>query len=122
MVECIKYYLENGLIEFPLENYEINKLIDTAGEEFIDYMNETVLEQLRFTKEFEEKKLFDTFIEKNKSRDKTNIKTFNKNVKAWATIKALEINLHKGGQRDRRNGISYVTFTPKINEHEETEF
>lgn len=122
MVECIKYYLENGLIEFPLENYEINKLIDTAGEEFIDYMNETVLEQLRFKQEFEEKLLFDAFIEKNKSRDKTNIKTFNKNVKAWAQIKALDINLHKGGQRDRRNGISYVTFTPQITEHEETEF
>lgn len=40
MIHCTKLYLEKGLIPFPLENYGINKLIDVAGEEFVDWMDE----------------------------------------------------------------------------------
>jgi len=114
MIDCIKFYLKNGLIDFPLENYEINKLIDTAGEEFIDYMNEEVLDQLKLKQEFDNKVLFDNYISKNKHREKTQIKTFNKNVKTWATINNLDINAHKNGERDKRGSNTYFTFTNKI--------
>lgn len=115
MVDCIKYYLEHGLIEFPVENYEINKLIDAAGEEFIDFLNETVLEQLGHNREFQNKLLHKAFIEQNKHKEKLNIKTFNKWMHSWANVKHLDINIHKPGPeyRDRRNGIDYVTFTAK---------
>lgn len=112
MVECLQLHLLEGLIEFPVENYEVNKLIDMAGEEFMDYMEETIMEQLPYKCEFETKLLHETYIGKHKSREKTMIKTFNKYVKTWADIKKLSINAHKGGGRDRRNGTDYITFTP----------
>lgn len=114
MIDCVKYYLENGLIDFPLENYEINKLIDTAGEEFVDYMNEVVLDQLEHKKEFDLHAMYEAFISQNKNREKTQIKTFNKNVKAWADINGLAINAHLNGARDKRNNITYLTFSHKL--------
>jgi hypothetical protein len=111
MIDCIKHYLQHSLIPFPVANYEINKLIDNAGEEFIDYMDEVVMQQLKYVNEFDCQKLFDAYIATNKHRDKTQIKTFNKNVKTWADINGLEINAHKGGERDKRNNITYFTFT-----------
>lgn len=117
MIECLQTYFEFGLIPFPLEHYEENKLIDAAGQEFIDYMNETVLEQMAIDGEIyrdaerESKQLYLQYCENNPHRAKTHIKTFNKNVKAWADLNKLAINAHKGGDRDRRNGIDYITFS-----------
>jgi len=37
---CCQLYLSKGLIDFPLENYHTNKLVDAAGEEFVDWMDE----------------------------------------------------------------------------------
>ena len=103
------------MIDFPLENYEINKLIDTAGEEFIDYMNEDVLEKMKTgVNKFDNKVLFDNYISQNKHREKTQIKTFNKNVKSWAAINNLDINAHKNGERDKSGSNTYFTFTEKI--------
>lgn len=113
MIDCIKHYLTKGLITFPLENYEINKLIDTAGEEFIDYMNEIVLDGLKEKREFDNKILYDSYIASNRHRDKTQIKTFNKYIKSWAAINNLEVNAHLNGERDKRNNVTWLTFTTK---------
>jgi hypothetical protein len=111
MAHCLQQYLAKSLVPFPLENYDINKLIDTAGEEFVDYMDDIVLSQLKHVKEFDCKKLYEGFITDNKHRANTQIKTFNKNVKMYADINKLAINAHKQGERDKRNNISYFTFT-----------
>jgi VirE N-terminal domain len=113
MVDCIKHYLCNSLIDFPLENYELNKLIDTAGEEFIDYMDEIVLAQLKYVQEYDNHKLLEGYTTTctEKYREKTSIKTFNKYVKAWADIKGLVINGHRPDGRDKRNNTTYLTFT-----------
>lgn len=119
MIDCIQNYLEAGLVPFPLAHYEENKLIDSAGEEFIDFMNESILDLITVNgkiiadKEVENKALYKDFIDKNQHRSKTHIKTFNKNVKAWAMINNLDINAHKSGGRDRRNGTDFSTFSIK---------
>ncbi|MEZ5047498.1 MAG: hypothetical protein R2831_10955 [Chitinophagaceae bacterium] len=113
MIDCIRFYLENGLIEFPLENYEVNKLIDTAGEEFIEYMNDTVLGQMDFNNQFEPKKLMEAFISENKGKERLHQKTFNKWVRTWAELNELEINKHNNYNRYKSNGIEYMTFTHK---------
>jgi VirE N-terminal domain len=113
--DCIKLYLTNGLLKFPLENYDENKLIDTAGENFIEYMQDTVLEQIDFKQEYDIKLLFDNFslIAKNIHLKQN---TFTKNIEKWAHVYGFEINAHKQGKdkRDRRNGITYVTFTKPV--------
>jgi len=117
LIHCLQFYLKYGLVEFPLENYGLNKLIDTAGDEFVDYMNDTVLTQMVFTTEFKVKELYDGFIKlvAGTFREKTQQNTFSKNVKGWCELNNLEINAHKPAddKRDRRNGIDYWTFTVK---------
>jgi hypothetical protein len=39
MIECIKIYLENGLIEMPLLNLDYRKLLDEIGQEMLNFFN-----------------------------------------------------------------------------------
>lgn len=116
MINNIRFYLQHGLLEFPLENYGLNKLIDTAGEEFIDYMNETVLDHIAHQQEHEVKTMFEGYLQavRGTYREKTAQNTFSKNVRQWCELNKLQINAHKNGERDRRNGKDYYTFTRVI--------
>lgn len=111
MVHCVKLYLECGLIDFPLENYGLNKLIDTAGEEFVDYMDDTIMAQLQHNNEYDSLKLYETFLPKINSKYPIKKNTFSKWVKMWAELHGLLINHHKQDGRDRRNGVDYLIFT-----------
>lgn len=121
MVDCIQLFLENGLIDFPVENYEHNKLVDMAGEEFIDFMQEALYDdkgEMINWRDVQPKELHKKYIEVNKSKALTKLNTFNKYIKMWANVNGFEINAHvsfdeHGQRRDRRNGIDYLTFTPK---------
>lgn len=114
-MHCIKTYLDIGLVDFPLENYALRKLLEWnqgAGVELNDYLNETVKDQLIHKPIFDKKKLFEGFLGTT-SVDVKYIKlnSFSGQLKIWANINNLEINAHKNGERDRRNGIDYLTFT-----------
>jgi len=39
MIECIKIYLANGLIEMPLLNLDYRKLLDEIGQEMLNFFN-----------------------------------------------------------------------------------
>lgn len=41
MINCLKYYLENGLVEFPHNNLETRKLINETSDEFLQWIKET---------------------------------------------------------------------------------
>lgn len=43
MINCIQYYLENGLVAYDHVNLEIRKLINSTSQEFIDFMNDEEL-------------------------------------------------------------------------------
>lgn len=113
MLDCLKYYLANGLQPFPLENYGLNKLIDTAGEEFIDYCNEKILENIHHTKEHEVKILFAGYLEvvKDTYRAKMLQNTFSKYIRQWCDLQNIEVNKLQDGGRHRSNGKDYFTFT-----------
>ena len=40
MINCLQYYLENGLVAYDHVNLEIRKLINSTSQEFIDFMDE----------------------------------------------------------------------------------
>lgn len=112
MLHCIRLYLDQGLIAFPLENYGLNKLIDTAGEDFIDYMDEAVKANMGFGHmEFDSKLLFDKYVEIAKPKFPLKKNMFTKWVRMWADLNDLVLNGHKNGERDRRNGVDYLVFT-----------
>ena len=121
MVDCIQYFLANGLIDFPVENYEHNKLVDMAGEEFIDFIQEALYDDSGMMvnwKDQQPKLLHKAYIEANKSKALTKLNTFTKYIRMWAHVNGLEINAHvkfddHGQRRDRRGNIDYFTFTSK---------
>lgn len=113
MLHCLHLYLKEGLIPFPLENYGKNKLIDTAGEEFIDHMDETVKANIAFTSKYDSTQLFDKYLDYAKPKYPPKKNTWSKWVKMWADLNEMEINAHKGGERDRSSGVDYYTFTLK---------
>lgn len=114
-IYCITTYLKEGLCAFPIENYELRKLLEWnkgAGIELNDYLNETILQQSSFVKEFEAKLLYKGFCEQTTADVKfIKMNTFSAMLKLWARINKLDINAHKNGERDRRNGTDYLTFT-----------
>lgn len=40
MINCIQYYLENGLVSYSHVNLEVRKLINATSQEFLDFMDE----------------------------------------------------------------------------------
>lgn len=115
MIYCIKSFLEFGLIEFPIENYEMRKLLEWRnglGIEFNDFMNEKVYENLHAITTYDRKQLYLDFIHiVGATQEKLTMNSFSQVLKMWCNIKKLIINAHKNGERDRRNGIEYLTFT-----------
>lgn len=96
MLHCIKMFLQNGLIAFPLENYGINKLIDVAGEEFVEWMDERVGNDKLFLleQEYDKKEIFSAF-----KSDFPNVRRYQMDssnrfttwVKEWAKERGYEI-------------------------------
>lgn len=112
-IHCIKLYMESGLLDFPLENYHINKLIDTAGEDFVDFMDEHVKEALSNNSEqrrFEIKPLFEKYREISRKHELRQ-NTFTRNVKMWAAANELEVNKNYQDGRCKSNGVDYYEFT-----------
>jgi hypothetical protein len=114
MAYCEHVYLKEGMLDFPLENYAINALYETpgAGEELVDYLNETIIEQLKYQKEYDSTKLYEAYKAATTQKvDWLKKNTFTKWVKQWASIKGLKVNAHRPDGRDKRNGVDWMTFT-----------
>jgi hypothetical protein len=64
MINCLKYYLKNGLVEFTHNNLENRKLINDTSLEFLEWIKETdtINENYQLSKNY----VFDRFIDENK--------------------------------------------------------
>lgn len=116
MLYCIKEYLQRGLVGFPAENYLKRQLLEwfgSAGMELNDYLNESILDNMLLNRPMDQNKIFNGFKEiTSADRNKITTQMMSTQVKKWAAINNLEINAHIiDGGRDRRSGISYLTFT-----------
>lgn len=64
MINCLQYYLENGLVEFNHNNLENRKLINDTSLDFLEWIKETdcINEGYQLSKNY----VFDKFIDENK--------------------------------------------------------
>lgn len=103
MIRCVKYYLENGLVEYDKVNLEMRKLIDDTNSDFIEFMDSK--EWNDKDRRWEKTDLKDLFIEeyedyKFKSWFTSNL--FNKWVKKYTDVKKLKLT------KDKTNGVRYI--------------
>lgn len=110
MAFCIQQFLTHGLRPFPLENYTINKLIDRAGVEFVEYMDENVATCMPGKSEHNATELYEGFVKQLPEKFRPKINEFTTRVKMWCDARHILLNPAKNGARDRRNGITYLSF------------
>jgi hypothetical protein len=84
MVNCLKFYLENGLVEFNHTNLENRKLINETSGEFIEWISE----ELKYNERITKKDFFDKFISENADYQKwLKQKTFNSWIQKFCEYK-----------------------------------
>ncbi len=113
MISCIQYYLQSGLVPFPLENYEVRKLTSSPfGQDFFDYVNEDwrPVPETKYNKDEE----IERFRKKYPQwTDKPEKNTFTKWLSNYGTMNEWVINPHKEGGRWKSNGQDLIMFVPK---------
>lgn len=110
MAYCVKLFLEKGLVPFPMENYAIRKIIQYAGEEFVDWCDEVIIPGTEYQKndlivQFKQNLPGHQFSKDNKTHG------FTKSLKMWAEAKHMLVNAHKKDGRDKRGHVEFMTFT-----------
>lgn len=94
MIRCIKYFLENGLVESRKVNLEFRKFKDSVGEEFIEFMGGYNLSDLKVSR----KQFRDDFNNQYKQIAKFNTaQSFNKKVKEYCDFHGLLLDERKNG-------------------------
>lgn len=89
MINCLQYYLQNGLVESELKNLALRKLINKTSREFIEWMNEKTFNN---NQRIDYKQWLDQF--KNEFEDFQkwlNQRTFNNWLKAYFEFKNIEV-------------------------------
>ena len=68
MIECIRYYLEKGLVDYERVNLEQKKLIDVTSEEFVEFA-----EELQEDNWYRRKEFYGKFLEMYPEYDSKNL-------------------------------------------------
>lgn len=110
MANCVRKFLKEGLVDFPMENYAIRKLIQQAGEDFVDWCDSFIVpgqeyQKLDLLTQFKLNIPGHQFAKDNKTH------SFTKSLKMWADAKKLLLNAHKKDGRDKRGHVEFMTFT-----------
>lgn len=110
MANFVKKFLRDGLVDFPMENYAIRKIIQHAGEEFVDWCDAVIIPGTEYQKldllvQFKTNLPGHQFAKDNKTH------SFTKALKMWADAKRLLLNAHKKDGRDKRGHVEFMTFT-----------
>jgi len=104
MIRCVKYYLENGLVEYNKVNLELRKLIDETNNEFLEFMDSR--DWTDGSKRWYKTELKDAFTEEYqdfKYKPWFTSTLFNKWVKKYTEVKKL------GLVEGKSNGQKYIT-------------
>lgn len=88
MVDCLAYYLKNGLVSYKFRNLGTKQMIDETAPEFIEFIESET--GVTLFEEYDKKELHNRFI--GEYTDFANLKqqTFTRWLKAYAKLKGLE--------------------------------
>jgi hypothetical protein len=111
MIFCIKMYLDNGLIEFPKENYGLKKLLQTTGEDFVMFMDEAIK-----THKHEKIKLYEQLKFTHADYKDLSAKRFTSFVRLYCNAKNITLNKENVNGRIVSNSVEYLTFDPITDE------
>jgi uncharacterized protein YuzE len=103
MIRCVKYYLENGLVEYNKVNLEIRKLIDDTNTDFLEFMDS---KEWDGEKRYYKTELKDSFTEEYndfKFKPWFTSNLFNKWVKRYCEVKGTIL------EEGKTNGQKYIT-------------
>jgi len=92
MIECLQYYLKNGLVEYEYVNLEQKRLIDETCDEFAEFSDDIELD-----KEYNKKELCEQFKNEYDDFEKLHQSKFTRWLKLWARIKDYDVVEGKSG-------------------------
>lgn len=87
MIECLQYYLENGLVAYDYVNLTEKKLIDMTSVEFAEFVKD-----LKPNMDYDKKDLHKLFKEAYEDYDQQKQNTFTKWLKIYGNLYGLEVN------------------------------
>lgn len=99
MIECVQFYLNNGLIQVVSDNADKKRFIQNTCQEFYEFIEEEniVLEQQYFTTD-----LLQEFIKENKKMDKLSSKMFMSWIKSYSNIFGYQLLKGKCNETKKR--------------------
>jgi hypothetical protein len=92
MIECLQYYLKNGLVEYEYVNLERKRLIDETCDEFAEFSDD-----IRLDYEYNKKELCEQFKGEYDDFEKLHQSKFTRWLKLWARIKDYDVLESKSG-------------------------
>lgn len=103
MIQCLQYYLSNGLVEYVYVNLEKKKMIDETCPEFVEFVESTE-SGIVPGKEYEKKELFDSFKQEYEDFDpmgggRLTQSKFTRWLKVWGKVKGVEVKEGKSGAK-----------------------
>ena len=109
-INCLQYYLKNGLVKHDFKNLPERKFIKETSKEFTDWADETLWCNIRFDK----KQLYIKFISDYTDFSKwLKQNTFTKWLKAWGKFHGYDVI------EDSSNGLHWIQFNgDKMKEEE----
>jgi len=116
---AVQKFKKHGLVSFPATNLKLNKLIQAAGESFIDWMDDKVMmvdhnNPLYYNTKLDRAEVFSMFRDECADyRKMENSNTFTGWVKMWCEVRGYEINKHKNYGHDKSGGKYFWTITKK---------
>jgi hypothetical protein len=102
MLQCVRYYLKEGLTNYPHINLPHRKLIQEYGETFINFMA-----AIELNKEHDKNELFSNFCQEYNGTIPFEQRTFTRMIREYAKLKNLEV------VESKSNGKSFIELVRK---------
>lgn len=94
MIECLQFYLKQGLVNYDFVNIERKKLIDETTIEFSEFS-----EVLELNKEYDKKELYENFKNEYTDYEKLQQGKFTRWLKIFGRVKGYDTRESKAGTR-----------------------